>query len=405
MDQSGDFNVVKLGEMAFIHLYIRCLYTLLICTVFDCTLSANTEIKVNPPQDFEIVDPGYLGYLYLQWQPPLFLDNFKECTIEYELKYRSIDSEKWKTIITKNLHYKDGFDLNKVIEAKIHTLLPEQCTNGSEVRSSWSEATYWIPPQVHSLGNLETKIQDMDCIYYNWQYLLCSWKPGVGVHFDTNYNLFYWYEGLNYALQCSDYIKANGKNIGCRFPYLESSDYKDFYICVNGSSESKPIRSSYFIFQLQNIVKPLPPDYLSLTVKNSDKINLKWSMPGEPIPAKCLIYEVEFTEDDTTWVTTTFENEMYIIRQLNESQQVCFRLRSKVNIYCSDDGIWSEWSDEQCWKGDMWKKTLLYFIIPFAFVSLFILLIAFLLMYKQKALLKMLFDSKKEVFSQQEIHC
>ncbi|XP_004456145.1 interleukin-13 receptor subunit alpha-2 [Dasypus novemcinctus] len=387
--------------MAFIHLDIRYLYTLLICTVFDCTLSSNTEIKVNPPQNFEIVDPGYLGYLYLQWQPPLSMDNFKECKVEYELKYRNIDSENWKTIITKNLHYKDGFDLNKGIEAKIQALLPGQCTNGSEVQSSWSEATYWIPIQ----GNLETKIQDMDCIYYNWQYLLCSWKPGLSVQFDTNYNLFYWYEGMNHALQCSEYIKANGKNIGCRFPYLESSDYKDFYICVNGSSDSKPIRSSYFIFQLQNLVKPLPPDYLSITVKNSGKINLKWSMPRGPIPVQCLNYEVEFTEDDTTWMTTTVENEMSIMRQSNESQQVCFIVRSKVNIYCSDDGIWSEWSDEKCWTGDMWKKTLIHFIVPIGLISLFILSTTFLLMYKQKALLKMLFDSKKEVFSHQEILC
>lgn len=64
---------------------------------------------------------------------------------------------------------------------------------------------------------------------------------------------FYRYEGLDHALQCADYIKTNGKNTGCRFPYLESSDYKDFYICVNGSSESQSIRPSYFIFQLQNI--------------------------------------------------------------------------------------------------------------------------------------------------------
>ncbi|XP_007957451.1 interleukin-13 receptor subunit alpha-2-like, partial [Orycteropus afer afer] len=173
--------------MAFIDLAIRCIYTILICTSFFCTLSSNTEIKVNPPQDFEIVDPGYLGYLYLQWKPPLSLDNFKECPVEYELKYRNFDSKSWKTIITKKLNYKDGFDLNKGVEAKIHTLLPQQCTNGSDVQSSWSEATYWTPLQ----GNLETKIQDMDCVYYNWQYLLCSWKPGIDISFDTNYYLFY----------------------------------------------------------------------------------------------------------------------------------------------------------------------------------------------------------------------
>lgn len=66
-------------------------------------------------------------------------------------------------------------------------------------------------------------------------------------------NFFCRYEGLDHALQCVDYIKGNGKNIGCRFPYLESSDYKDFYICVNGSSKSQLIRPSYFIFQLQDI--------------------------------------------------------------------------------------------------------------------------------------------------------
>lgn len=49
--------------------------------------------------------------------------------------------------------------------------------------------------------------------------------------------------------------------------------------------------------------------------------------------------------------TTTIENEIYITRTSNESLQLCFLVRSKMNIYCADDGIWSEWSDEQCWKG------------------------------------------------------
>jgi interleukin 13 receptor alpha-2 len=52
-----------------------------------------------------------------------------------------------QTIITKNLQYKDGFDLNKGVEAKIHTLLSRHCTNGPEVQSSWSEATYWTSEQ------------------------------------------------------------------------------------------------------------------------------------------------------------------------------------------------------------------------------------------------------------------
>ncbi|KAG3272762.1 interleukin-13 receptor subunit alpha-2 [Ictidomys tridecemlineatus] len=388
--------------MAFICLDLRCLFIFLICTEFSSTFSSSTEIKVNPPQDFVIVDPGYLGYLYLQWQPPLALENFKECTIEYKLQYRNINSERWKTIITKNLYYKDGFDLNQGIEAKIRTLLSRQCTNGSEIQSSWSEATYWTSEQ----GSLETKIQDMVCVYYNWQYLICSWKPGVGAHLDTNYTLFYWYEGLEHTSQCVDYIKSNGVNVGCTFPSLESSDYKDFFVCVNGSSESKPIRSSYFIFQLQNIVKPLPPDYLNLTVKNIFEINLKWSTPKGPIPAKCFIYEIVLTGDETSWMTTTIENEIRIPRTSNESQQLCFLIRSKVNIYCSEDGLWSEWSDEECWIVDgVRTKTMVFFVIPFIFVSFFILLTTCLLLYKQKAVLKKIFLTKKEAFSHQETLC
>nr|XP_035144416.1 interleukin-13 receptor subunit alpha-2 isoform X1 [Callithrix jacchus]XP_035144417.1 interleukin-13 receptor subunit alpha-2 isoform X1 [Callithrix jacchus]XP_035144421.1 interleukin-13 receptor subunit alpha-2 isoform X1 [Callithrix jacchus]XP_035144422.1 interleukin-13 receptor subunit alpha-2 isoform X1 [Callithrix jacchus]XP_035144423.1 interleukin-13 receptor subunit alpha-2 isoform X1 [Callithrix jacchus]XP_054107390.1 interleukin-13 receptor subunit alpha-2 isoform X1 [Callithrix ja len=385
--------------MAFVCLAAGCLYNFLISTTFGYTLSSDTKIEGYPPQDFEIVDPGYLGYLYLQWQPPLSLDNFKECTVEYELKYRNIGSETWTTIITKNLHYKDGFDLNKAVEAKIRTLLPRQCTNGSEVQSSWAETTYWISPQ----GIPETKVQDMDCVYYNWQYLLCSWKPGIGVLLDTNYNLFYWYEGLDRALQCVDYIKADGQNIGCRFPYLESSDYKDFYICVNGSSEDEPIRSSYFIFQLQNIVKPLPPGYLTLTRESLYEVQLKWSIPFGPIPARCFIYEIEIIEDDTTLVTITVENETYTLKTTNETRQLCFLVRSKVNMYCSDDGIWSEWSDKQCWEGeDLLKKALLLFLVPLGFISIFVVFITGLLLNKPNTSLEMNFSMMNEEFMFQE---
>lgn len=377
--------------MFLIRLDIRCLCILLICMTFDAVLSSNAEIKVNPPQDFEIVDPGYLGYLYLLWKPPLFADNFKDCTVEYELKYRNIDSASWKTIITKNLHYKDGFDLNKGIEAKILTLLPEQCTNGSMVKSSWSEATYWASNK----GHVNTKIKYLECVYSNWQHLFCFWEPGIGAKFDGTYSLFYWYDGLDHAMQCPNYIKEGRKNIGCRFPHLESSDYKDFYICVNGTSQFKFIRSRYFIFQLQNIVKPLPPEYLSLTVKNSEDIFLRWNVPRGPIPSKCFIYETQFIEDDSiSFWTTTFENEIIVTKSLNESRKVCFSVRSKVNIYCADDGIWSDWSEEQCWKGYVFKETVILFLLPLAFVLFFVLSASCLLISKQKALLKVTFCEK-----------
>ncbi|XP_031235504.1 interleukin-13 receptor subunit alpha-2 [Mastomys coucha] len=342
--------------MALMGVDTRCLGLFLLCTITGHSL----EIKVNPPQDFEILDPGLLGYLYLQWKPPVVTEKFKGCTLEYELKYRNVDDASWKTIITRNLIYKDGFDLNKGIEGKIRTHVSELCTNGSEVQSPWTEASYGISDE----GSLATKIQDMKCIYYNWQYLVCSWKPGKTVHSDTNYTMFFWYEGLENALQCADYLQDNGKNIGCKLSNLDSSDYKDFFICVNGSSKLEPVRSSYMVFQLQNIV------FLGFQ-------------------------------------SATDKNDMKLKRRENESEEVCFFVRCKVNIYCADDGIWSEWSEEECWAGYTGQESKIIFIVPVCLFFIFLLLLLCLIVEKEapEPTLSLHVDLNKEMYAYEETLC
>ncbi|KAL1766703.1 hypothetical protein HispidOSU_019861 [Sigmodon hispidus] len=392
--------------MAFMSVDTPCLGLFLLCSLIGHSL----EIKVNPPQDFEIMDPGLLGYLYFQWKPPVVMENFKNCILEYELKYRNVDNDNWKTIITRNLIYKDGFDLNKGIEGKIRTHLSEQCTNGSEVQSSWIEASYWTPDE----GSLETKIQDMKCIYYKWQYLVCSWKPGKVAHSDTNYTMFFWYEGLDHALQCNNYLRDNEKNVGCKLSNLESSDYKDFFLCVNGSSNIEPIRPSYTVFQLQNIVKPLPPEFLHISVDSSAEIRMKWSTPGGPIPARCYTYEVGVREDDITWESSTDKNDMKVKKKTNDSEELCFFVRSKVNIYCADDGIWSEWSEEECWEGYPGPDSKIIFLIPICLFFVFLLLLLCLIVEKEEPeptlkkpepTVSFHMDLNKEVYSYEETLC
>ncbi|XP_050997820.1 interleukin-13 receptor subunit alpha-2 [Acomys russatus] len=385
--------------MALMGVNTKCLGLFLLCTITGHSL----EITVNPPQDFEILDPGLLGYLYLQWKPPVVMEKFKECILEYELKYRNVDDDSWKTIITKNLIYKDGFDLNKGIEGKLRTHLSEQCTNGSEVQSSWIEASYSVSDE----GSLESKVQDMRCIYYNWQYLVCSWKPGKTVHSDVNYTLYFWHEGLAHALQCESYLLDAEKNVGCKLCNLESSDYKDFFIRVNGSSESEPIRSSYMVFQLQNIVKPQPPEFLQIIMEDSAEIRMKWSTPEGPIPPRCYTYEVVVREDDISWEYATDANDMTLKRKANESEELCFFVRNKVNIYCADDGIWSEWSEEECWEVYTGSDSKIIFIIPVSLFFMFLLLLLCLFVEREEPAPTLTFrvDLNKEVYSNGETLC
>ncbi|XP_074056827.1 interleukin-13 receptor subunit alpha-2 isoform X2 [Macrotis lagotis] len=335
------------GEMYWKARYPKWVYSAFLFVLLGHSYSSCSQITVDPPHNLKIVDPGFLGHLNLQWQPPLTLGIFQNCTVQYELRYRNIDSEDWETIVTKKLNYEDGFNLNQGVEAKIQTLLMGHCTNGSDVHSKWTQTSFWIPLQ----GEPETKIREMQCIYYNWKSLHCTWKPGEKIPEGANYNLYYWYEGLDHALHCADYIESDGRHVGCRFPNVKHAEYRDFNICVNGSSSALPLRANYFSFQLQNIVKPSPPEQLNLTQRKPEEFHLEWKPPEGPIPSQCLAYEVQFQEDGASWLSRSTEKEMITLQKSNGSRRFCVWVRDKVNIYCANEGFWSEWSSQRCLEG------------------------------------------------------
>ena len=38
-------------------------------------------------------------------------------------------------------------------------------------------------------------------------------------------------------------------------------------------------------------------------------------------------------------------------RAIVQGEELVWAGVDMVNIYCADDGIWSEWSEEECWEG------------------------------------------------------
>uniref|UniRef100_A0A8C4VSQ5 Interleukin 13 receptor subunit alpha 2 n=1 Tax=Gopherus evgoodei TaxID=1825980 RepID=A0A8C4VSQ5_9SAUR len=249
-------------------------------------------ITFEPPRNLQIIDPGLLGHLYIEWQPPPSLLTLDQCTIKYKLKYRSTGDADWKVVFTKKLKYGDGFDLSKRTEAKVQTLLEGHCTNESEVKSDWTHTTFQLPSQG------KAQIRDFHCVYYNWEHLTCTWQLGQLAPPGARYELYYWYEGLDHAVQCSDYIQTHGRNTGCNLQNLRQAEYIDFNVCVNGSSESTQLRPSYFTFRLQNLVKPSPPEKLSVSISAYEEIHVAWSPPAGGTPPHCLDYEVQLTEHD-----------------------------------------------------------------------------------------------------------
>ncbi|XP_074864228.1 interleukin-13 receptor subunit alpha-2 [Carettochelys insculpta] len=343
-----------------------------------CRGSSEHQMSVEPPGNLQIIDPGRLGYLYIEWQPPPALLVLEHCTIKYKLKYRSAGDAEWKVIFTKHLKYSDNFDLSKPTEVKVQTLLEGRCMNDSEVGSDWTHATFQVP----SPGELESQIRDFHCVYYNWEYLTCTWQPGRLAAPGACYEFYYWYEGLDQAKQCSDYVQTDGRNVGCNLQNLRQAEYMDFNVCVNGSSEFLELRPSYFTFHLQNLVKPSPPEQLSVSISTHKDIHVTWSPPAGGSPPHCLDYEVQLAEEDgkagADWVAVAVQAETtFTFSQPNGSHFSCVRVRGKHSVFCADKGFWSDWSQE-CFSVSRKDEKQLFILIAI-FLSFLAVCIVFIL--------------------------
>uniref|UniRef100_A0A8C0VHA9 Interleukin 13 receptor subunit alpha 2 n=1 Tax=Cyanistes caeruleus TaxID=156563 RepID=A0A8C0VHA9_CYACU len=317
---------------------------------------------VAPPRDLRISDPGLLGALDVEWKPPPREQTFNECTVKYKFEYRNTGDRDWKVIFTRKLKFRVGFDLSRTAEVRVQTLLKGGCTDDVEVQSDWIYATFQIPPQ----GKLESEVQNFHCIYHDWEYLKCTWEPGLLTPHGVHYGLYYWYEGLGQAVQCDHYIQEHGVNVGCVLQNLSQAEYQDLNVCVNGSAAATLLRPLYTTLRLHNLAKPSAPEQLVVSVSAAEELLVAWSPPGGRMPPHCLEYEVQVAEDAggaaAAWafVSTQMETALTISRA-NQSHVSCVRVRGRTNIFCADQGFWSEWTQD-CFSGMELKENGVSFI-------------------------------------------
>ncbi|XP_053556184.1 interleukin-13 receptor subunit alpha-2 [Bombina bombina] len=312
----------------------------LIC--LNATMKASAHsISVDPPSNLTISDPGFLGVLDIKWNPPNTAATSIQCKVLYELVYKNVATNHWKVIQTRTINHRAAFNLSEVIEVKIRSFLKGPCTNGSQVWSEWVKTQYSVPLQ----GNPESQIESFRCVYYNWENLTCFWVPGKLFDHHSNYELHYWHEGLSHIKSCPTYLKHNRIHTGCVFKDQLKS-YTNVFLRVIGIPSLSPIRSSYFILQIQDIVKPAPPEMLSVSKINADFIQIEWKPPQGKVPPGCLKYEIQYQDHHGAWKSA--EEQRETSRNIS-SDSTCAQVKGKVNMYCAKDGFWSEWNTH-CWK-------------------------------------------------------
>ncbi|KAJ7996649.1 hypothetical protein DPEC_G00239230 [Dallia pectoralis] len=306
------------------------------------------EMTVFPPENIIIDDTGCLGPLYIHWTAPASLVNLTDCSMRYHLEYFNTYQNRWTVIRTVRTWYSAQFDLEKEVRVRISTLLRGACVNGTELMSPFTEIV--IKPTL--TGPVGSRIQNFECVFYQKQFMECTWMSGSEGPTHSQRSLHFWHQGMDRTEECPRYIYSNELRIGCTFSGKSLPEFTDLNICVNSSSSRVPLRPAFFSLQVQNHVKPAAIETLHLEAGPDRGLAVRWELPQDSIPSHCLEHEVEAREEGvdeqvlernrTRMMSLTYSLTDGVLRQ-------CFRVRSRVHWYCADRGFWSDWSNWSCY--------------------------------------------------------
>ncbi|KFP67228.1 Interleukin-13 receptor subunit alpha-1, partial [Cariama cristata] len=223
-----------------------------------------------------------------------------------------------------------------------------------------------------------TAAVDLSCVWHNLEYMVCTWRPGENASSDTNYTLYYWFDGLENSKKCSNYSVDQGI-FTCIFnlSFLKvTNTYSAISILIRDDSEEiRPVCANK---NPTTLVKPATPRRVTLS-KINDEIHVEWS-ESETFPEKCLFYEVEYRNGDldtaqiikvifhylqlTDFFFCSVENNYTLIPSVDPNSKYIFKVRAKPKPECYSSKLHSDWSEEKS-IGEKMDSTF-YFVLIIA---------------------------------------
>ncbi|NXM15209.1 I13R1 protein, partial [Ploceus nigricollis] len=218
----------------------------------------------------------------------------------------------------------------------------------------------------------------LGCVWHNLEYMACTWRRGENASSDTNYTLFYWFDGLENPKKCSNSSVDQGIFeciFNLTFPKVTTT-YPTISILIRDDSEEvRPVCANK---NPTTLVKPATPRQLTLT-KTNDGIDVKWS-ESETFPKSCLHYEVHKCcngdLDTCHTITVTVhqnsckscesfpsfsEKNSVPIADIDANSKYTFKVRAKPKWECYNSNLHSDWSEEKS-IGEK-KDSTIYFVL------------------------------------------
>ncbi|XP_010003066.1 PREDICTED: interleukin-13 receptor subunit alpha-1 [Chaetura pelagica] len=209
-----------------------------------------------------------------------------------------------------------------------------------------SEPSPWVETSLLPTGVPGTAAVDLSCVWHNLEHMVCKWRPGENASSDTNYTLFYWFDGLKNPKKCSNYSMDQGI-FRCLFDFSfpeVTSTYPAISILIRDDSEEiRPVCASK---NPTTLVKPATPRSVELS-KINDGIYIEWS-ESDTFPENCLFYEVKYHsgDSDTAQIIEVEKNYMSV-PSVDPNSKYIFKVRAKPKPECYSSKLVSDWSEEK----------------------------------------------------------
>ncbi|KAJ0061966.1 hypothetical protein NL108_014691, partial [Boleophthalmus pectinirostris] len=191
------------------------------------------------------------------------------------------------SIRTTQTLFRAQFNLAREVKVRVYTVISGACAGGGTAKSkNYTEVVQ--KPDMTGIDGL----QDFSCLYYYMEHLVCSWKRSSKMPLKAQGALYYWHKEMAHAKECPHYFITGGFRNGCNFSGTDLPAFSDINLCVNSSSDHS-IKPLYSMLQIQNIVKPKPPEQVRVEEGADRQLIVHWDSPAGRIPQHCLLWQVQ----------------------------------------------------------------------------------------------------------------
>ncbi|XP_052446121.1 cytokine receptor common subunit gamma-like [Carassius gibelio] len=178
---------------------------------------------------------------------------------------------------------------------------------------------------------------NINCLIINLDYVNCTWTEH-----EHNYSFRSRFTPRE-TLDCPEYLRIDGVNVGCVFPYKTPQRFNTLETRLYSDDGGLVTEQEH---NLKSYVKLSPPINLSVVEKKDTELWLYWDFTKN---SGCFESEVRYRTDNNVWKNTAPGPRTSFSLPFPSKKHYEFKVRARIQSSCGESKFWSDWSEPVYW--------------------------------------------------------